>query len=190
MIILTGPSASGKTATCLYLQEHYHIKKVITHTTRVIRTGEKNGVDYYFVSIEEFLKLKEAGKFIETVFYNGNYYGTSKAEVRLDKCMAVELEGAKTYKSLNDPNIVLFYMKVDEKIRTFRMRERGDDEQKIQSRLINDRTAFALNDEMNKLIDVVVDTEHHDIVSVSKFIYDKYISILKERNIQFVSSKD
>ena len=104
--------------------------------------------------------------------------------------MAVELEGAKTYKSLNDPNIVLFYMKVDEKIRTLRMRERGDDEQKIQSRLINDRTAFALNDEMNKLIDVVVDTEHHDIVSVSKFIYDKYISILKERNIQFIPSND
>ena len=45
MIVITGPSASGKTATCYYLQENYGIKKVITHTTRPMRAGEKNDVD-------------------------------------------------------------------------------------------------------------------------------------------------
>lgn len=184
MIILTGPSASGKTATCLYLQEHYHIRKVITHTTRAIRAGEKNDVDYHFVDVDTFLKLKNEGKFIETVFYNGNYYGTSKDEVRIDKCMAVELEGAKTYKSLNDPRMVLFYMKVDEKIRVARMKERGDDIKKIESRLLNDRTAFELDDKMRALIDVIVDTEHHDIASAAEFIFNKYIQILKEKNIE------
>ena len=58
MIILIGPSASGKTATCLYLQDHYGIRKVVTHTTRAMRVGEVNGVDYHFVTKDEFQKLK------------------------------------------------------------------------------------------------------------------------------------
>ncbi|MBS7384058.1 MAG: guanylate kinase, partial [Bacilli bacterium] len=53
MIVITGPSASGKTATCLYLQEHFGIRKVVTHTTRAMRVGEKNDVDYHFVTKEE-----------------------------------------------------------------------------------------------------------------------------------------
>ena len=89
MIVITGPSASGKTATCYYLQENYGIKKVITHTTRQMRAGEKNDVDYHFVSEEEFQKMIENDEFVEYVFYNGNHYGTSRKEVRIDKCMAV-----------------------------------------------------------------------------------------------------
>ena len=64
MIILTGPSASGKTATCLYLQDHYGIKKVITHTTRPMRHGEVNDVDYHFVSKEEFQRMIDNDEFV------------------------------------------------------------------------------------------------------------------------------
>ncbi len=183
MIVLTGPSASGKTATCLYLQEHYGIKKVITHTTRMKRVGEVDDVDYHFVSVEEFLKLKEEGAFIESVYYNGNYYGTSKDEVKLDKCLAVELNGAKTYRSLNDPHIVLFYMKAKEETRKERMEKRGDEEVKIVSRIDNDRQAFLVDEEMNGLIDDTVDTECLNIAGVAKYIYLHYISILKERGV-------
>ena len=72
MIILTGPSASGKTATCLYLQDHYGIKKVITHTTRPMRHGEVNDVDYHFVSKEEFQRMIDNDEFVEHVTFNGN----------------------------------------------------------------------------------------------------------------------
>ena len=51
-----------------------------------------------------------------------------KDEVKLDKCLAVELNGAKTYRSLNDPHIVLFYMKAKEETRKERMEKRGDEE--------------------------------------------------------------
>ena len=64
MIILAGPSASGKTATCLYLQEHYGIKKVVTHTTRSKREGEEEGVDYHFVD-----EISD-GKFVGIERYN------------------------------------------------------------------------------------------------------------------------
>ncbi len=189
MIILTGPSASGKTATCLYLQEHFGIRKVITHTTRAMRTGEVNDVDYHFVTKEEFERLKEEDAFVETVFYNGNYYGTSKKEVRIDKCMAVELGGAKTYKSFHDPKIVLFFMCLDEETCRERMLSRGDDPEKVAIRIENDKSSFQLDDEMKSIIDCYVDPKNHDLQSVSEFIYHKYIQILKERGIDFETEK-
>ena len=184
MIILTGPSASGKTAVCLYLQEHFNIKKVVTHTTREKRQGEVNGIDYHFVSVEEFEKLKKDGYFIETVKFNNNYYGTSKKEVRLDKCLAVEFNGAQTYASLKDKEIVIFYLKLSEELRKKRMISRGDDLEKVESRIKNDREAFTLNDYISKIIDAEVDTEKLDIKEAAEYIYRKYNEILKERKIK------
>ncbi|MFA6829656.1 MAG: AAA family ATPase [Bacilli bacterium] len=191
MIILTGPSASGKTATCLYLQANYGVKKVITHTTRQMRQGEIQDVDYHFVSKEEFAKMKEEEAFIETVTFNGNFYGTSKKEVRLDKCMAVEFNGAKTYSGLKDPHIVIFYMKANEKLRLERMQSRGDEPEKIKSRIDNDHQAFEMDNSINEIIDITVDTENHDIASAADYIYHKYIEILKSRGIDFpITNKD
>lgn len=189
MIILTGPSASGKTATCLYLQEHFGIRKVITHTTRPMRRGEKNDVDYHFVSKEEFQRMIDNDEFIEHVTFNGNWYGTSKKEVGIDKCMAVEINGAMTYKSFNDPKIVLFYMNLDEDTCRERMLSRGDDPVKVESRIQNDKGSFHLSEEQKKKIDVNVDTKNHNLVSASEYIYKKYIDILKSRGIDVSSLK-
>lgn len=185
MIVITGPSASGKTATCFFLQTHFGIRKVVTHTTRAMRVGEQDGVDYHFVSKETFFRMKENDEFIETVCYNGNYYGTSKKEVRIDKCLAVELCGAKVYKSLKDPRIVLFCLRADEKQREERMKERGDAPEKIASRLVNDRSAFYMDEETEKMIDCYVDTQTHTLEEVSRIIFTKYLEILKERGIEF-----
>ena len=185
MIILTGPSASGKTATCFYLQEHYGIKKVITHTTRPMREGERDGVDYHFVTNEEFDRMVKNGEFIEHVRFNGNQYGTPKKEVRIDKCMAVELQGAKTYKSFHDPKIVLFFLALDPETCRQRMLSRGDDPKKVESRMLNDREAFVMTPEMKAAIDVMVDTKTHTLPSVADFIYHKYLEILKARGIDY-----
>lgn len=185
MIVLTGPSASGKTATCLFLQSHFGIRKVVTHTTRPMRDGERDGVDYHFVTEEEFRRMEEEGLFVETVFYNGYHYGTSKKEVRIDKCLAVEFSGAKVYKGLKDPRIVLFFLKADERKRRERMSERGDAPEKILSRLENDRQVFQLDAQIEDLIDGVVDTESHSLEEVSQIVYRRYLEILKERKISF-----
>lgn len=190
MIILTGPSASGKTATCLYLQEHYGIKKVITHTTREMRVGEVNDVDYHFVSKQTFEQMKKEDAFIETVSFDNNYYGTSRKEVKIDKCLAVEFNGAKTYKGLNDPRIVIFYMKANESLRLKRMAERGDNPLKIMNRIDNDHRAFEMDKDIDNIIDYTIDTEKYDIAGASDLIYHKYIEILKERNIDFAKTKD
>ncbi|MDD4005965.1 MAG: guanylate kinase, partial [Bacilli bacterium] len=71
MIILVGASASGKTEIAKILTRKYGIVKAITHTTRDMREGEKNGVDYFFVSKDEFAALAKQNAFVETTFYNG-----------------------------------------------------------------------------------------------------------------------
>ena len=185
MIILTGPSASGKTATCLYLQDHYGIKKVITHTTRPMRNGEVNDIDYHFVSREEFDRMIDNDEFVEHVTFNGNSYGTSKKEVRIDKCMALEINGAMTYKSFNDPKIVLFYMNLDEKTCKERMLSRGDDPVRVEARIENDKNAFHLTKEQLDMIDVNVDTKKYNLEEVAAYIYKKYMEILKARGIDY-----
>ena len=57
MLILVGHSASGKTEIANELKRDYDMKKIITYTTRPIRVNEVNGIDYHFVTEEEFLKL-------------------------------------------------------------------------------------------------------------------------------------
>ena len=101
MILLTGASASGKTEIAKLLAKKYGIVKAVTHTSRAPRVGERNGVDYFFVSKEEFLALKEQNKFVETTFYNGNYYGTSKAQVTDLKCVVVDPNGLKSFIALH-----------------------------------------------------------------------------------------
>ena len=72
MLILIGPSASGKTEVAKILISKYGMQRLVTYTTRKMRTGEIGGRDYHFVTVEEFLNLSE-GEFVETTFYNGNY---------------------------------------------------------------------------------------------------------------------
>ena len=68
MILLVGASASGKTEVGKILLSKYGMKKAVTQTSRQIRPSEVDGVDYHFVSKEEFLRLWDEGKLIENTF--------------------------------------------------------------------------------------------------------------------------
>lgn len=142
MILLAGPSASGKTEIAKILMKDFDIRKVVTHTTRSPRIGEKDGVDYHFVTREEFNRLLKDGQFVETTSFNGNLYGSSKKEVADDKVLIVDPIGLQTYLSLHDPRIVSFYFDTSEQTRKERMLSRGDSEEAIESRIQNDRKAF------------------------------------------------
>ena len=64
MLILIGESGSGKSTIEKMLKENYDYRKIATYTTRSPRNGEINGVDYNFISPEEFLALKDSGFFV------------------------------------------------------------------------------------------------------------------------------
>jgi len=77
-LLISGPSGSGKSTLIKELQKRFDdIHFSISTTTRPMREGEKDGVDYHFVSKEEFQKDIEAGQFLEWANVHGNYYGTS-----------------------------------------------------------------------------------------------------------------
>ncbi len=83
ILVVSGPSGSGKTSlareVCRELKDLAYFS--ISTTTRPIREGEEDGVDYYFVSKEEFLKDVEEGYFLEWAEVHGNFYGTSKKQI-------------------------------------------------------------------------------------------------------------
>ena len=93
MIILTGASASGKTVTALNLQKRFGLIKAITTTTREMRTGDTNGVEYFFITKEEFLKRLKEGKFVEHSLYNDNFYGCGIDQVDDNKIVVLDPNG-------------------------------------------------------------------------------------------------
>ena len=82
LIVISGPSAVGKsTLRSKLLQNHPELTYSISYTTRKPRPNEKDGVDYFFVSVEEFKKRILEDDFLEYALVYGNYYGTSKSQV-------------------------------------------------------------------------------------------------------------
>lgn len=177
MILLVGQSASGKTEIAKFLSAHYGIKKAITNTTRPIRKGEINGVDYYFLSKEEFLKLKEEGNLVESTIYNSNYYGCSKKELGKEKCIVLEPEGIASFLKFNDGSMVVFLLKASKETRKARMLSRGDKNEDIMKRLENDDSSF---DESKIKYDYAIATDNRQVEELSKEIYNLYINRIEK----------
>jgi guanylate kinase len=116
VIVISGPSGVGKDATIARIRKgggkfHY----VVTATTREMRPGEKDGVDYYFLTEEEFRKRIAGDEFLEHATVYNNMYGVLKSEVRqaLDKgedvIIKVDVQGAATLKN-KIPNAVFIFL--------------------------------------------------------------------------------
>lgn len=84
MIVITAPSGAGKTSITRHLLKTFpQLVFSISAATRSARSNEKNGTDYYFMSVEEFQKKIIDEEFVEwEMVYEGKYYGTLKSELR------------------------------------------------------------------------------------------------------------
>lgn len=80
LVTITGPSAGGKSHLFNYIRDEAKLPCLISTTTRPPRTGEVEGVDYFFISMEESLRLEKEGQFAELAHYNGHRYGVTKQE--------------------------------------------------------------------------------------------------------------
>src|SRR3954469_23020922 len=101
LIVLSAPSGTGKTTLCeQLLLARPNLTRAITCTTREPRSGEQDGVDYYFLDAATFLKRVQAGNFLEHATVHGNSYGTLKSEVLgklrqgKDVILNVDVQGA------------------------------------------------------------------------------------------------
>ena len=103
LILISAPSGGGKTTLVRQLlRARRNMVRAVTCTTRLPRPGEKNGVDYYFLKAQDFLRRVQAGNFLEHATVYGNSYGLLKSEL-LDKLRAgkdvllnVDVQGAAT----------------------------------------------------------------------------------------------
>jgi len=149
LFVVSGPSGSGKTTLCRRLAEEGLASYSISCTTRAPRPGERDGVDYFFRTREDFERGVSQGEFIEHAEVHGNLYGTLKAQV-LDKIAAgqdvvldIDVQGAGQVRGCADPLIGgalvdLFVMpEGDEELRA-RLDGRGTDSAEVIGlRLVN-----------------------------------------------------
>lgn len=133
---IIGPPASGKT-TLVKALNNYRIPAIISHTTRLPKKEEINGVDYYFVDKEIFLKLP----MIEKVNYSGHFYGLSKDEV-LSKVkessisvVEVDLRGLEQLKKLLGERLTAIFLFADKETILNRYVLQGDNDQEINRRI-------------------------------------------------------
>lgn len=118
LLIVSGPSGSGKTTLCRRAESDGLTAYSISCTTRQPRPGEKDGVDYYFLTPDEFAAKVEAGEFLEHACVHGNSYGTLRSEVvRLleegkNVVMDIDVQGAASIRACADATIRRAYADV------------------------------------------------------------------------------
>ena len=102
LVVLSAPSGAGKTTLCQQLMaQRPSFTRAVTCTTRAPRPGERDGVDYHFLSPKTFETRVAAGDFLEHALVYQNHYGTLKSEVRnrlregRDVILTVDVQGAK-----------------------------------------------------------------------------------------------
>ncbi len=144
LIVISGPSGVGKGTVVkeVMKDEDLHLSYSTSMTTRDPRAGEVDGKDYFFVSKEEFLKVKEEGGLLESNEFVGNYYGTPKAYVEKlrnegkNVLLEIDVEGCKQVVAQQPDTLTLFIVPPSMKELERRIRGRGTEpEEIVQQRL-------------------------------------------------------
>ncbi len=183
MLILLGPSASGKTESAKIMLNRYPISRVVTYTTRPKRVNEIDGFDYNFVAEETFASLKNEEFFAETAIYNGFHYGTPLNQLRDNKLIILEPLGLESFMKLRVCTIVAIYLQTSESVRFERMRYRGDTREEAERRIESDRARFDLSQIQH--LDMVIDTTNMSASDIADMVYGNYKFLLGKKQNPF-----
>lgn len=142
---LIGKSASGK-STIEHLLQEKGLKRIISTTSRPPREREVNGVDYHYVTDEEFKTFDRNGEMLESTEYRGWHYGIRLSDIDLDEnsVVAVEPCGFRQMKQKLGDKVVGIYLYINDKERLIRAlnREINPDVDEIVRRFISDKELF------------------------------------------------
>lgn len=199
LIVISGPSGVGKgTVVKQLMQRHERLRFSVSATTRAIRPGEQDGVNYYFITREAFEKLISEDALLEYASYVNNYYGTPERPVNeqleqgCDVLLEIEVQGALQVKRRRPDAILIFIAapSFDELAR--RLRGRGDTaEDQVLQRLKTARQEYIKASEydyivVNDQVDEVVDEIFSILTAESLRAYNQ-AEVLKEANTYVIS---
>lgn len=197
VIVLSGFSGAGKGTIMKHLLEahpnDYNLS--ISATTRGMRSGEKDGREYFFKTREEFDEMIEKNELLEYATFNGNSYGTPKAYVeqlierRKDVILEIEIQGALQVKEMYPDALLLFTMPPSAKELENRLVGRGTETPEVikqrlaisckESEYMDKYDYLIINDSLERAVDQV-----HNIIQAEHFKVDRNTSAINEMKNQ------
>lgn len=142
LVIVSGPSGVGKDATLKRMQARgapFHF--LVTTTTRPRRPSEVEGVDYYFVSVEQFQARLERGDFLEHANVYGNWYGNARSDIESalarghDVIMRIDVQGAATIQKRVEGAVFIFLISTMQELESRLCARKTEDEDALRRRL-------------------------------------------------------
>ena len=144
LFVISAPSGTGKTSLCKEIVDIFPaLRHSVSYTTRPMRTGEKDGADYHFVSSEKFAAMVEAGAFVEWAEVHGNRYGTALATLEqarvagTDILLDIDCQGAAQLKASSAQAVFIFVLPPSLEELERRLRGRNTDHPEVIARRIN-----------------------------------------------------
>jgi guanylate kinase len=170
LFIVSAPSGTGKTTIVRKLVASLpHLGISRSYTTRPIRPGEADGVDYNFVPAERFVLMRDAGAFLEWAEVFGQFYGTGVEDTERRLCtgedlvLVIDVQGAAKVRAADIPTVGVFLLPPSYGVLESRLRSRSrDPEDQIQRRLATAREEvhaaseyeyLVVNDEIDGCVD-------------------------------------
>ena len=175
LYVISAPSGAGKTSLVKALLESTpNLEVSVSHTTRSIRPGETDGINYHFVDQTEFESIRDANGFFEWAQVFGNFYGTSSQAVQkkladgIDVILEIDWQGARQVKALVNTSISIFVLPPSTAALRSRLTDRGqDNEGIIEGRMQAARDEMAHYSEADFIVlNDEFETALHDLQSI------------------------
>ena len=186
LFIVAAPSGAGKTTLVKLLLVEDPVRLSISHTTRMPRAGEENGVAYHFVSVADFKAMVAAGDFLEWAEVHGNFYGTSKSWIAnelaagRDVLLEIDWQGAQQVRKIFAQAVGVFILPPSMEELTQRLTGRGTD-----SAEVIERRLVAAQDEMRH----VGEFDYVIINDTLQQALSELISVLRASRLRFAAQQ-